>query len=315
MQCSFKDISKLINKSNHIIITGHLQPDGDCLGSMLALYLYLQDIGKKVQVVLDDEIPLSFRFLPSIQEIIRPSQTLCSQADLIIVLDASDIERIGNLSTQTSCPILNIDHHKSNTNFAEFTYLDLSAAATGEIICDLFDYLHYDPTQAIANCLYTAIATDCGFFRYANTTSATLRKAAFLVDFGAQPNLISESLQMRAPEYIAILTGVLQTLEFFHNQQIAAITVDLTKNPLLDSEGFIDYPRYIEGIRVAIMFKIVDENTIRVSMRSTDIDVSQIALSFGGGGHLRAAGCTLTDNYLNAKDKILAAIENMLRDD
>lgn len=315
MQCSFKDITTLFNNSEQILITGHIQPDGDCLGSMLALYLYLQDIGKNVQVVLDDDIPLSYRFLPSIQTIIKPDKSLYSQADLMIVLDASDIERVGSLSTQISCPILNIDHHKSNTKFAEFTYLDLSAAATGEIICNLFNYLNYNPTAAIANCLYTAIATDCGFFRYANTTSSTLRNAALLVEHGAQPNFISDALQMRTPEYITILTAVLQTLEFFHDKQIAAITVDLAKYPLLDSEGFIDYPRYIEGVRVAVMFKIVDVNTVRVSLRSTDIDVSKIALTFGGGGHLRAAGCTFSGNYADAKNQVLSLIASNLKDD
>ncbi len=163
---------------------------------------------------------------------------------------------------------------------------------------------------------YTAIATDCGFFRYANTTAATLRDAAALVEAGAQPYIISEYLETKPLESILTLKKILDTLEIIAGGQIATITVapDISENGNDNTEGLINYPRNIEGVEIAIMFKPVDDSVTRVSFRSRNVDVSRLALSFGGGGHARAAGCTVAYAYPEAKYQVLQAAEQLLQE-
>jgi bifunctional oligoribonuclease and PAP phosphatase NrnA len=169
-------------------------------------------------------------------------------------------------------------------------------------------------TADMAVNLYTAISTDCGFFRYANTTAATLRDAAALVEAGAQPYVISEVLETKPLESILTLKKILETLEIYAEGQIAAITVapDINENGNDNTEGLINYPRNIEGVEIAIMFKPVDDSATRVSFRSRNVDVSRLALSFGGGGHARAAGCTVPHAYSEAKIQVLQAAEQLL---
>lgn len=313
MEFSLKQIAELLAKSDNIVITAHIHPDGDSLGSMVALNSYLLSLGKKVQMILDDDIPNLYKFLPDIQNINRPTDKRI-KADLLIVLDASDVNRIGKVKDAIDAPILNLDHHISNLKFADYWYIDSQSAATGEIILQLLQIMQADINLDIANCLYTAIATDCGFFRYANTSANTLRYAAYLLECGVQPHIISENLETKPLSSITTLVKILETLELYHHGQIAAITistelVDMGEN----TEGFINYPRNIEGVEIAIMFKIVEPDTVRISMRSKNADVSKIALSFGGGGHIRAAGCTLKGNIAETKEKVFnAAIKQLV---
>jgi len=307
MDFSLEQTAKLLQRSNTIILTAHIQPDGDCLGSMLALNHYLVSIGKNVRMVLDDDVPALFNFLPGHQAIQKPTTKVIS-ADLLIVLDASDIERIGKVKEHIEAPILNIDHHVSNTKFADYWYIDKRAAATGEIIFQLLNMLKVNITAAMATCLYTAIATDCGFFRYANTSVQTMRYAADLMEHGAEPHVISEAMEAKPLESILTLGKVLETLELYHNGKIATITVlPETLSNLDSTEGFINYPRIIEGVDIAIMFKVMSEGMIRISFRSKTADVSKLALAFGGGGHVRAAGCAIMGRIDDVTKEVLTA--------
>jgi len=307
MELSLERIAELITKYNNIVITAHIHPDGDCLGSVLALNRYLVAIGKRVKIMIDDDIPALYCFLPGSQNIIKPNSEFL-KADLLIVLDASDIERIGRVAKTVDAPILNIDHHISNTKFADYWYIDSNAAATGEIILRLLKLMQAPIDVDIATCLYTAIATDSGFFRYANTSADTMRYAAELIECGVKPHFVSEQLEAKPLSSIAALTKILETLELHYDGKIASITV---LPDFLDSsdttEGFINYPRIIEGVEVAIMFKLTDKDTCRVSFRSKQTDVSQLALGFGGGGHARAAGCTVTGSLNEIKEKVISA--------
>ena len=306
MDITLDHVAELLSKHSHIVITAHIHPDGDSLGSMLGLAGYLSSLGKKIQLLLDDEIPSLYHFLPGIHQIEQPDSQKF-KADLLVILDASDIERIGKVRDIVDAPILNIDHHISNTKFADYVFLDSQTAATGEIIFRLLKSLQAAVTTDIAICLYTAIATDCGFFRYANTSSTTMRYCAELIDYGAKPHLISEELEARPLANIINLSKILQSLELFAEGKIAILTV---LPEVLDSddntEGFINYPRIIEGVEIAVMFKSADQHAWRVSLRSKHVDVSQIALHFGGGGHARAAGCTVNGSLANVKAAVLA---------
>ena len=312
MDFSLERTAKLLQSSNTIILTAHIQPDGDCLGSMLALNHYLVAIGKNVKMVLDDDIPTLFNFLPGQQAIVKPTKKVIS-ADLLIVLDASDIERIGKVKEHVKAPILNIDHHISNTKFADYWYIDQHSAATGEIILQLLTLLKATITADMATCLYTAIATDCGFFRYANTSVQTMRYAADLMECGAQPTIISEYMETKPLESLLTLSKVLETITLHHNGKIATITVLPDILTSLDStEGFINYPRVIEGVEIAIMFKVMNEGMIRISFRSKTTDVSQLALTFGGGGHARAAGCAIRGTIDDVTQQVLAVVVKQL---
>lgn len=312
MDFSLKQTAELLQSSNTIILTAHVQPDGDCLGSMLALNQYLVSLGKNVRMVLDDDVPALYKFLPGYQSILKPTARVVS-ADLLIVLDASDIERIGKVKEYVEAPILNIDHHVSNTKFADYWYIDQRSAATGEIILQLLTLLNATITTDMATCLYTAIATDCGFFRYANTTVQTMRYAADLMEYGAKPNLISEYMESKPLESILTLAKVLETLELHHHGKIATIKIlPDTLSTLDNTEGFINYPRVIDGVEIAIMFKVMSNDTIRISFRSKAVDVSQLALAFGGGGHARAAGCAIMGRIDDVMKEVLqVAIEQL----
>jgi phosphoesterase RecJ-like protein len=313
MEITLNKTVDLLKKAENLVLTGHISPDGDCLGSLLALYEYLVSSGKKVEILLDDDIPVFYSFLPGSDKICRPGDKQ-RKPDLLVVLDASDPERIAGVKAVVDADVLNIDHHVSNTRFADYLYLNSKAAATGEIIFEILRNLQAPITPTIAVNLYTAIATDCGFFRYANTTSTTLRYAGDLVDAGAKPHIISENLETKPLESIITLKKVLDTLEMRENGKIAAITIsqDINDNPQNNTEGLINYPRNIEGVEIAIMFKIVDTQTTRVSFRSRNADVSKLALSFGGGGHIRAAGCTVNTSFDAAKKQVFAAAHKLL---
>ncbi len=307
MELSLKQIAELLARNDNFVITAHIHPDGDSLGSMLALNSYLLSLEKNVQMILDDDIPDLYKFLPGIQNISKPTDKRVN-ADLLIVLDASDVNRIGKVRAIVDAPIVNLDHHVSNVKFADYWYIDSQSAATGEIILQLLQLMQAKIDKAIADCLYTAIATDCGFFRYANTSASTLRYAAYLLECGVKPQEISEHLETKPLSSITTLVKVLETLEIYHHGQIAIITIS---TEILDTaentEGFINYPRNIEGVEIAIMFKLVESDTARISMRSKKADVSKIALSFGGGGHMRAAGCTVKGNITDTKGKVIQA--------
>lgn len=312
MEMALQEVAQKLSRANSLILTGHIHPDGDSLGSMLALYAHLVNSGKKVEMVLDDELPALYSFLPGFAKICRPD-ALSREVDLLVVLDASDVERIAGVKDAVNAPILNIDHHISNTKYADFWYIDSKAAATGEIIYELLELMNASVSKDMAVCLYTAIATDCGFFRYANTTSATLRCVAELMDFGAEPSAISEVLETKPLKSITTLTKVLGTLETYENGKIAAVTVapEIVDDSSETTEGFINYPRNIEGVEIAMMFRPTEAGT-RISFRSRGADVSKLALSFGGGGHMRASGCTVTGDFPTAKERVLEAAAKLL---
>lgn len=182
-------------------------------------------------------------------------------ADLLVVIDASSLDRAGNVSQCVSAPkTLNIDHHISNTEYADYLYLDTAAAATGEIMYELIDTLGVEVDLEMATCIYTALYTDCGSFKYSNTMPKTMRIAAALLEIGVKPNEISDSMEIKPRSNIEMLTKVLETLTFDADGKIAYISINNEMyDKDVDTDTFISYPRYIEGVEVAIMFKAVEK--------------------------------------------------------
>lgn len=311
---NLQQTGKMLLEAQKIVLCCHVSPDGDTLGSALGLMHALDKAGKEVTVLVDDDISKGFMFLPGIERCQRPAAESTIHADLFVVVDASSFDRVGIASEVVKAPVLmNIDHHISNTEFADYLYLDTAAAATGEIMCDLYAEMGWEHDEKSALCLYTAISTDCGSFRYSNTTSKTMQRAAKLLDYGVVPSVISDNLDMRSRATAELLSKVLPSLTFAYEGKVAYISIpNELYNKDAQTDSFVSYPRYIEGVDVAIMFKAVEENVIRVSMRSSKTDVAQIALSFGGGGHVKAAGCTVNASLQEAEKLVLEAIGKAL---
>ncbi len=312
--CTLEEIAALLLAQDKLVLCPHVSPDGDALGSTLALKMALEKAGKKVMVMVDDDVPKAFGFLPQIDCFVKPADGEVVEADLLVVLDASSLDRIGKVAQAVKAKaVANIDHHISNTQFADYLYLNTEAAATAEILCNLVEKLGITPDKDLATCLYTGIYTDCGSFRYANTTPGTMRAAAKLLEYGARPNEISDALGTNTRANIEMLGKVLQTLAFYNDGKISTLEInsDLYDKDV-NTDNFISFARYIEGVDVAVLFKAVEPAVTRVSMRSQDIDVAAIALSFGGGGHVRAAGCTVELPLEQAKAKVLEAIGKAL---
>ena len=200
MNCSAQEIYTLLRHYDKILLTAHVSPDGDAIGSLLALWHWLQLQGKKAVMVIDDDIDDRYDFLNGLQYINKPEQVETDDSWLTVVLDATGLGRIGQAEKLVRGKVLNIDHHISNEHFAQWEYVRPDCAATGEILTYLFDLWQRDWNTAMADALYTAIATDCGFFKFNNTTGHTLRMAAILVDHGARPDFISEHLDARSLE-------------------------------------------------------------------------------------------------------------------
>ena len=313
-EISLQETGKLLLDAKKIVLCTHVSPDGDTLGSSLGLAQCLQKLGKEVIVYCDDLVNKSFSFIPGIELLQRPDANNSVEADLLVVIDASSFDRIGIVGEVVKYKqLLNIDHHISNTHFADFVYLDSKAAATGEIMCELLQEMAWPIEHNIAECFYIAISTDCGSFRYANTTPKTMRAGAWLLEQGVRPNEISDKLDMKSRLTVEMLAKVLPSLTFEADGKIAYLTItnDLY-NKDANTDSFVNYPRYIDGVEVAIMFKAVEPKVTRVSMRSSNVDVAQVALSFGGGGHIRAAGCTIYAPVEDAREQLLAKLRQLV---
>ena len=308
--CSLAETGELLKAAKKLVIVSHVSPDGDTLGSSLALMHALCMLGKEVIMNVDDDISTVYSFLPGIAEYRRFAPEESVDADLLVIVDASSADRAGNaLDVVKSPAVLNIDHHKTNTRFADYLYLDSDAAATAEIIYSLLLEMGIKLTRDIATCIYEGIYTDTGSFKYSNTTSRTLKTAAALLNYGVNPSLISDNMELKSRSQVEMLRKVLETLTFLKNGKIAYIEIppELYDHNV-ETDTFISYPRYVEGVEIALLFKQVEANLTRVSFRSKEIDVAKVALSFGGGGHKKASGCSIYAPLKEAEKVILEAV-------
>ncbi len=315
------NVSKVILSANNILILPHIMADGDTLGSSVALYLALKKLGKNPCILLDEDIPNNLKFFIP-EDSIAQTFDESSLIDLVISIDCSDLERLGTrkkyiLNTQNT---LNIDHHKTNTQFAKVNIIDSKAAATGEIIYEVIKTLQASISKEIATALYVAISTDTGSFKYDNTSPKTHLISAELLEYGINLNQVSVELYQNKPVYkMKLMIEALKTLEFYCDGKVGLISItnemmDKVGANSTDSDGLIELARDLEGVEVGILLKEIKKEEIKIGLRSKyNIDVSKIAMMFDGGGHSKAAGCTMFENIENAKKKIVAEIKNILR--
>ena len=316
MKLTLRETAAALKSAEKLVISAHVNPDGDAIGSSLGLMHLLQSLGKRAAVLLDDDIPAGFSILPGYDVLRRPAEGETIGCDLFVVLDTMT-DRIGKVAEAVKAPcLLNIDHHHTNLgNEKEDLYLDATRAATCEIIYDIAREMNVAFDAKTAACLYTGLATDTGFFRFSNATPHTYRAAADLIEAGAQPHVISEALEIKPLQVVKDLGEALGQMELFAGGKAAGIFLTQEQTARMEStESFIGHIRVIDGVDVAVVLKCKEEALCRVSMRSKAVDVSRIATQFGGGGHIRAAGCTLKMSFEEAKATIRAAIETAIRE-
>ncbi len=317
MNKDFENAVEQINISNEIYIASHVNPDGDNIGSLLALYLALKKINKNVSIIKTDEIPSDYLFLPS-TDVIKSHDL--DEIKLLIVLDCGDIQRLGRYENliSKSKTIINIDHHVSNTSFGNYNIVRDKAAATGEIIYDLIVKMGIEIDKDIATCLYTAISTDTGSFMYDSVSAKTHEIISELFRSGIDAGAINRKLyQNRSVERTNLFINSFSTLKNYNNNTIATVNVtqDMLNNAnakMEDTEGIISFIRDIDTVEVACLLKESKVNEIKVSLRSKEyVDVAKICAAFNGGGHIRAAGCTIYTDIIEAEKLIVEQIMKM----
>lgn len=318
----FDRIIDIINNNNTFIITSHMYPDGDSIGSQLSLGMILKNLGKKVDIMSSQPIPDVYYFLPGIEMVKIKNDEISSEYDVGFVLDSQDPDRTGNVIRKNKIKILiNIDHHIDNSRFAEINLIDSEASATAEIIYDLILKLNKSITREVAENLYTAILTDTGSFRYSNTSPKSMRIAASLIENGVDPAKIASNIfETYKFEEIMLISEIIKQIKVNRQKDIAWISLgkDFDNRKFsyagIESEDIIRYPRSIRGIKVAVLFREMGNGEIKVSFRSKGkINVSEIASYFGGGGHLNAAGCTIKKRLNDAEELIISEIEKIVR--
>ncbi len=313
MKITLEAAAEKLLAAQKLLITAHVNPDGDAIGSALALAAFLRGRGKEATVMIDDRLPKNLSFLPGYDKIVRPEEGRKSDAELLVILDTS-LDRIGEVEKAAEgLPVLNIDHHISNDGKADFLYND-NRAATAEIVFEIVDRFGGEFSPEIAIPLYTGLATDTGFFKFSNTRPETLRAAARLLEAGVRPEKVSEALEEKPEALVRGQAAALQTMELSYGGRVAGLYLDKELATSLEStEGFIDFVRVIEGVDIAVLVKCMDENFCRVSVRSKGIDVSKVAMKFGGGGHIRAAGFSVKKPLAEAKKDVLEALGEALK--
>lgn len=314
-----KDIIKAINEGQSFLITSHVRLDGDALGSELALYLMLRDLGKKAVVYNQDSTPEHYRFLPASQNIVHELGAV-KQYEAAFILDCSELSRIGDQTEKFGKikKLINIDHHVSNGGFCEIKLIDAQASSTGELIFRLMKGMGITMTKDICTNLYAAILTDTGGFRYSNTHKDALRAAGELVEKGADPQWISENIyESDPPAKLKLLAKTLETLSLDMKMKAGSLVV--TREMLQEAgasidytDGFVDIPRAVQGIEISVLYTQMASNGFKLSLRSKgQVNVEKLAKKFGGGGHVNAAACRIEGDIESIKFKIMQAIKEL----
>lgn len=308
------DIRQKLHSSKRVLIVSHIRPDGDAVGSVLGLGLALQAVGKKHQMVLTDGVPSIFSYLKGVDQIhTRPDGNF----DAIITLDCSDLVRLGEAMDGHPMPDINIDHHITNLNFARINLVDTEAVATAEILALCLPKFDLPVTKPVADALLTGIITDTIGFRTSNMTPRALRITADLMEAGADlPDLYSLALLRRSYDSARLWGVGLSKLQ----REGSLVWTSLTRADRQaigysgrDDADLINALAAITGVKIAIIFNEQNGDAVKVSWRAQPgLDVSSVALSFGGGGHQAAAGAEIQGTLEEVQEKVLAATKALL---
>lgn len=316
MNNSLQEITDAIRAYDHILITAHILPDGDSVGSVTGLGLALEGIGKKVTMVMHGKVPELYDFLEGSEKIVTPLDIPWKPA-LCIFLDCTGPERVGGdwiLPLTIGVPVINLDHHISNSLYGNLNLVDGAASATGEVICRLLEFMDIPLSKAVATALYTAIVMDTGGFQYENTSPETLRLAANLLEQGVHLGTLREKLyESKSIINIRAISLALDNLHMTPDGAIAWTQLDYPSLVKIQAkgehcEGVVNYPISIAGVKIGILFREMEDGAIKVGLRCrSSYDVNAIAAQFGGGGHRLAAGCQMEGPLSAAVPRLLEA--------
>ena len=319
-------IITLLRNSRHVLAVTHNNPDGDAIGSLIALGLSLELLNKKATLYNESPIPAVYRFLPSVNRVVQHVNN--TNYDVAVVLDCGDLTRIGDaVSKVNTIPaIVNIDHHVTNTRFGHFQFIDTSACATAEIIYRLIKMMDIPINKAIGTLIYTGILTDTGSFRFSNTNRAAFAICQEMIGLGVDPYDVARQVYgTYSLGRIKLLNLALDSIEITGNGKLSTMTLtqdmfNETHTRHEDVEGFINYARNIKNVQITALIKEScnskvkngGSNTYHISLRSNGrVDVAAIASSLGGGGHPNAAGFSIESTLSDIKSMLFEIAKNI----
>ena len=306
---------------DNFLITAHVNPEGDSIGSQLAAFCILRHLGKRAVIIEHDDVPENLRFLPGIENV-KNEVPHDFMPEVFLALDCPVKERTGKKAVayvdKVKC-VINIDHHVSNEYFGDVNWVESRISSVGEMLFNIAEELGMQIDRNLAAAVYTAIITDTGMFNYDNTSSDTHRVTAKLIDTGIRPKFMySKIFEQKSDHEVRLLGKALSTLHVSDDGKLSCI--EITRKMYADenveriaTDEFINFPRAVKGVEVALFFKEspLQPSIVYVSFRSTGaVDVNKIAGIFGGGGHPKAAGCMIKNTTLGeAKEKVIEAVK------
>ncbi|MCZ8512323.1 bifunctional oligoribonuclease/PAP phosphatase NrnA [Paenibacillus filicis] len=310
--------AEFLRSNDDFLVVSHIQPDGDAAGSTFAVAWMLHSMGKRFTLINEGRMPDKFMYMAGPFSITNYETNPLERAfERIVSVDCADFERIGKVHGvfAEGYQLLNIDHHATNDGFGHVNLVREDAAATVEVLYDLTRTLGLPFSSELSSCIYSGLLTDTGGFRYSNTSPKVLTIAAELLGYGVPGYELAERLlETMTYAQVSLLKESLKTLSFAHDKKLAWLSVTLddlrtTEASSEDMAGLVNYARNVEGVEVGVLFKEKQPGVIKVSMRSAGaVDVARLAQSFGGGGHIRAAGCTLTGSMEEAVERIVKEV-------
>ena len=320
-------IIRHLKNSNHLLLATHTNPDGDAIGSLIAMGLSLEVLNKRITLYNESPLPAVYRFLPSVDRVVGRVQT-ADRYDTAIILDCSELERIGQaVSRVRQIPtIINIDHHITNTSFGDYQLIETTASSTAEILYRLIKKMAIPLNRDIATLIYTGILTDTGSFRFSNTNQAAFTICEEMIRLGVNPYDIAKHVYgTYSLGRIKLLNLALDSIEISKNGKLSMMTLtqkmfEETGTQAEDVDGMINYARRIEDVKVAVLIqqapngkkKSANPNLFHVSLRSDGtVDVAEIASAFGGGGHPSAAGFSIESALSGLKLKMFDLSEKL----
>jgi phosphoesterase RecJ-like protein len=318
---------ELLSSRPSFLLSGHEHPDGDCVGAQVALYHLLRSLGAEVRILNPDPVARALRFLADRTPIgnFRDDPDLPA-FDVLVLLDCATVSRLGELGRRIrgmSPSIAVIDHHVGSENGdGDCAYVDVSAAATGVLVYNLYEHFEVAIPEIAAEAIFVSIVSDTGWFKYSNTDARTLRIVAELIDIGVEPDDLYDRLYRRNdPRSVGLLSACLAHHEFRIGGAFAVGCLDndlVTRSSRagFETDTVLEPLRSVEGVEVAALFKELPDGSVKLSLRAMgDVDVQQIATGFGGGGHKKAAGATIPMTMAAAVDAVEAKVRRALESD
>lgn len=312
------NIKEEINKAKDIVILTHENPDGDAVGSALAMYLTLKKMNKEVDVIIP-EYSNVFKFLPGAESIKKEGKEI--PYDLAISVDVTGIKRLNGFSKyfENAITKIQIDHHEVNDMFADYNFVNPASPACAQILILVIEQLGVEIDKQIGTCLLTGIITDTGGFKYEGVSAETFEFASWLLAKGVNvSDIYKRVLQVKSRANFELRKLIMDRMEFLHDNKITFTYItseDMQKVKAMpgDHEGLVEVGRDIEGVEVSIFLRQTEKG-YKASLRANNyVNVSDVALLFNGGGHMRAAGCDMTGDLEQCKEKIVKAVEKYIK--